>query len=146
MRAFLRTTLVSNPNHLIVGTFLPIETKAVKTKCQSNLYKSLIYSFILLHRIITADMQNQGDEWNRQLLCRQKIWDVRQYTFELLYFAISLADFYTRHNCNFIPGNIFQPYFIHSIFCSIHGTFCSIQGIIFWCLCHHLCSRVLRNS
>ena len=47
---------------MIVSTFLPIETKAVKTKCQSNLYKSLIYSFILLHRIITADMQNQGDD------------------------------------------------------------------------------------
>ena len=31
--------------------------KTVKTKCQSNLYKSLIYHFILLHHIITADMQ-----------------------------------------------------------------------------------------
>ena len=35
-----------------------------------------------------------------------------------------LADFYTRHNCNVILGNLFQPYFIH-------GTFCSIQFILF---------------
>ena len=58
-------------------------------------------------KIFTADNYEKLVKWNKNGLPSIKC----------------LADFYTRHNCNVILGNLFQPYFIHCTFCSIQFIF-----------------------